>query len=151
MKNSIFLMAFLMVGLWTLAQDQQSASATLRELKHGSLIVRLKTNQKSVDAYRRAGKQQIAQRIEEERRSQNQRIYWAFKGYFRFCKVYFIYAYETMNFLKGTPGLLLNQNLDPDSSIIFSDSSFVFCEYGSAQPFADFEANLLRTVLRINS
>ena len=32
----------------------------------------------------------------------------------------------------------MNQNLEIDSSIVFSDTAFVFCEYGSVESFSNF-------------
>src|SRR2546423_6289970 len=69
--------------------ERTRAALALRNLINGSVIVRLKTNQKSVDAYRKAGKNEIADKIEAERKKQNQKIYYAFIRNFNFCKVYF--------------------------------------------------------------
>ena len=118
---------------------RSATSYMLRNLKSGSLVVRLKTNQKSVDAYRRAGKIYVAERIETERRNQNLKLYWAFRNHFTFCKVYFIYAHETQRFLDGERGIFLDRELNHDTSIVFTDSEYIFCEYGSAQPFAGFQ------------
>jgi hypothetical protein len=118
--------------------ERTRASLTLRNLRNGSVVVRLKTSQKSIEAYRKAGKNEIADRIEDDRKKQNLKIYDAFAHNFDFCKIYFIYATETQAFLKGQKGLLLNRNLEHDPSIIFTDSNFIFCEYGSANPFSEF-------------
>src|SRR3954463_1491188 len=84
--------------------ERTRAAITLRNLINGSVIIRLKTNQKSVDAYRKAGQHEIADRIEAERKLQNQKIYSAFVHNFNFCKTYFIYANETRDLLNGTKG-----------------------------------------------
>lgn len=140
MRKTVLLSALTLAFVFIHAQERNRASTVLRELKHGSLIVRLKTNQKSVDAYRKAGKENVARQIEEDRKDQNLKMYWAFKNQFKFCKVYFIYAHETMKLLNGEKGIFLNEKLEKDSTIIFSDTTFVICEYGSAQPFSDFKA-----------
>lgn len=119
-------------------KERVRASLALRNLKNGSVIVRLKTNQKSVDAYRKAGKEEIADRIELDRKNQNLKMYYAFTNGFHFCNVYFIYATETHDFLNGKKGLLLNRDLAHDPNIIMNDTNFIFCEYGSAQPFSKF-------------
>ena len=116
---------------------RQKAYNILRRLKTGSVIVRLKTDQKSVDAYKRDGEEKIAQRIIEQRKAQNQRIYDAFKGYFTFCKVYFIYAEDTRKFLQGKH-VFLNSNLAYDNSITMRDTNFIFCEYGSAEAYSKY-------------
>lgn len=122
-------------GDTTRYRDQ--ASLLLRKLKNGSVIVRLKTSAKSVEQYRKAGKEDIAHRIEEERKSQNQQMYYAFRTYFTFCKVFFIYARDTKKCLDGQP-VFLNEKLDYDTSITLPNTNFVFCEYGSAESYSRF-------------
>lgn len=117
---------------------KDKASQTLRALRNGAVIVRLKTNQKSVDAYRRNGQTALAERIAEEREKQNRKMYKAFLNNFLFCKVYFIYAHETEAFNNGNRALFLNENLQHDSTIVFTDTNYVFCEYGSVEAFSDF-------------
>lgn len=118
---------------------RDKASQTLRELKNGAIIVRLKTNDKSIEAYRKAGQNETANKIIESRKLQNERIYWAFEHAFKFCKVYFIYANQTSAFLHGNNYVFLNSHLEVDSTINFTDSSFVFCEYGSVESFSNFQ------------
>ncbi|HLP19130.1 MAG TPA: hypothetical protein VK174_02450 [Chitinophagales bacterium] len=121
-----------------LYRDQ--ASITLRNLKQGAVIVRLKTSPKSVVAYRQAGRNDIADRIEADRYKQNQRMYDAFARNFFFCPVYFIYAHETQAFLDGKKYLFLNRDLVRDSTIAFTyGDNFVFCEYGSVESFSKFD------------
>src|SRR6266852_1453519 len=50
----------------------------LKNLRSGTLVVRLKTNEKSIKAYRESGRNEIADRIVEDRRKQNQKIVSAF-------------------------------------------------------------------------
>jgi hypothetical protein len=118
--------------------ERTRAALTLRNLINGSVIVRLKTNQKSVDAYRKAGKNEIADRIEEDRKKQNLKMYYAFVHYFNFCRVYFIYANETQAMLSGAKGLFLNRNLEHDPSITLPNNNFIFCEYGSVEAYSKF-------------
>ena len=126
-----------------LAEDtlgyKDRASQTLRMLRNGAVIVRLKTSSKSVDAYRKAGQNEIADRIEADRRKQNEKMYRAFERSFTFCRVYFIYAKETDQFLKGDRGIFLNSKLEHDPAIVLNDTNFVFCEYGSAESFSKFQ------------
>ncbi|HLP52470.1 MAG TPA: hypothetical protein VK154_16395 [Chitinophagales bacterium] len=119
---------------------KDEASYTLRALKNGAIIVRLKTSPKSVAAYRQAGRNDIADRIEADRFKQNQRMYEAFERNFFFCPVYFIYAHETQAFLDGKKYLFLNRDLVRDSTIEFAyGDNFVFCEYGSVESFSKFD------------
>ncbi|MCS6934295.1 MAG: hypothetical protein NZM35_03970 [Chitinophagales bacterium] len=113
-------------------RERMRAAETLRMLKNGGCIIfRLKTNEKSIRAYQDAGRQDIAERIREERKKQNTKIAHAFRQYFTFCKVYFIYASETQHFLSGKPFVLLNEYLQPDTSQQACRSAFIFGEYGS--------------------
>ncbi len=118
--------------------ERERASATLRALKSGAVVVRLKTNDKSVSAYRKAGRDDVADRIVAERRKQNERMYYAYKTYFTFCPVYFIYAHDTKEFLDGNRKILLNTELNYDSTIKFNYTDYIFSEYGTAEGFSDF-------------
>jgi hypothetical protein len=56
----------------------------------------------------------------------------AFTNQFRFCPVYFIYAYQTRDLLKNGSTVFLNKNLLPDSGIVFQHSYFLFVDYGNS-------------------
>jgi len=111
--------------------NQYLAAEEIKGLKHGALVVRLKTSDKSVDAYRKAGQEELAQKITAQREAENLKIAEAFKYYFKFCKVYFIYAKNTEALLKGKPGIFLNDALQPDTTIKLTESYFLIAEYGS--------------------
>ncbi len=114
------------------------ATITLRLLKKGSVIVRLKTSERSIEAYRKAGQNNIADKIVLERKAQNQSLYNAFIKEFFFCKVFFIFSKDTKLFLDGAKNIFLNSNLEYDSTIAFTDSNFVFCEFGSVETYSKF-------------
>lgn len=118
--------------------EKERASSTLRALKSGAVVVRLKTSERSVDAYRRAGKTDIADRIVAERKKQNQKMYYAYKTYFTFCPVYFIYAKDTKQLMDGNRKIFLNEDLNYDDTISFNYTNYIFSEYGSAEAFSDF-------------
>lgn len=121
---------------------RERASSTLVELhNNGAVIVRLKTSTKSIAAYRKAGQNDVAERIEKDLRKQNERIYDAFTSHFYFCKVYFIYSNDTKAFLEGNKSVFLNSDLEKDPSITptFTDDNFIFCEYGSPEAFSGFQ------------
>ncbi len=112
--------------------SKERAAQELKSLKTGTLVVRLKTNDKSVKGYAEAGKQNIADRIIEDRKIQNTAIIRAFKSYYTFSKVLFIYARDTKRFLKGEKGVFLNDALTYDPSIVMKDTFFIIAEYGAA-------------------
>ncbi|MCW5907387.1 MAG: hypothetical protein KIS94_05985 [Chitinophagales bacterium] len=126
----LFLLFF--VPCFLLAQSNRTiAIQQIADLKSGALIVRLKTNDKSVEAYRRNGRNDVADRIIADRKIQNQKIVDAFRSRFDFCKVYFIYASSTNQVLEGTTGLFLNDAMEPDTSIVIKESYFLLAEYGT--------------------
>ena len=72
-------------------------------------------------------------------------MYQAFAHNFLFCKVFFIYANETKLFLEGNREIFLNKSLKHDASIVYNDTNFIFCEYGSVESFSkfnDYESSL---------
>lgn len=130
MKKHLFL--FLLLPFVALAQTNKDvAIQQITALKGGALIVRLKTSDKSVEAYRRNGRTEVAERIIEERKAQNQKIINAFRTGFDFCKIYFIYASSTNDLLEGKKGIFLNDTLAIDPSIELQDSFFLIAEYGA--------------------
>lgn len=114
-------------------QDKPKAIAfeQIRSLKQGALIIRLKTRQNNIDAYRNAGLDDIADRIEKEQRTENLYMVRAFKNFYTFSEVYFMYIHGTDSFLNGAySGLFLDSNLVIDPSLSFSDTNFLFLERG---------------------
>lgn len=111
--------------------NREKANREIAALKNGALIVRLQTNEKSINAYRQAGKNELADKIAAERNGLNQKIVDAFKNYFTFCKVYFIYAKNTGALSKEKSGIFLDGNLKPDTSIKLKEKYFLIAEYGS--------------------
>lgn len=130
MKKCLFL--FLLFPFVALAQTNRDvAIQQITALREGALVVRLKTNDKSVEAYRRNGQNEIAERIIADRKAQNRKIAEAFRKEFDFCKVYFIYASSTTDLLEGKQGIFLNDTLALDASIQLTDSFFLIAEYGA--------------------
>lgn len=122
----------LMLPFVALAQNNRDiAVKQITALKDGALVVRLKTNDKSVEAYRRNGQNEVAERIIADRKVQNQKIADAFRREFDFCKVYFIYASSTNELLEGKKGIFLNDTLAADANIQLTDSFYLIAEYGA--------------------
>ena len=107
------------------------ATQQIKALKNGALVVRLKTNDKSIDAYRKAGKNELADKIIAEREALNQKVADAFRYYFSFCKVYFIFAKNTDALLQRQPYIFLNEKLQIDSTIRLNEDFYLIAEYGS--------------------
>lgn len=111
--------------------NRSLASLQLTDLKNCALIVRLKTNDNSVNAYRKAGRNDIADRIVRDRAAQNQKIADAFRQFYDFSKVYFVYARNSKAVVDGAQNFFLNDTLAVDSSITLNCKSYFFAEYGS--------------------
>ena len=103
----------------------------IKDLSTGALVVRLKTNDRSIDAYRKSGLKELADKIIEENRVQNQKLTDAFRGFFDFCKVYFIYAKSTNALLEGKQNIFLNDSLQLDTTIKMKEKYFLLAEYGT--------------------
>lgn len=116
---------------------QNESSQTLRALKDGAIIVRLKTSSKSIDAYRKAGQNELADKIEANRKTQNLKLMDAFTTNFYFCKVYFIFSNDTKAFLEGNHNIFLNDTLGY-KSVNNIGNNFILCEYGSAESYSNF-------------
>jgi hypothetical protein len=113
-----------------LPSNRTVAAMQLADLKKGALVVRLKTNENSVNAYRKAGRNDIADRIVRERETQNIKLIDAFRTSFDFCKVYFIMTKNSKALLDGKHDIFVNDKLLPDSTIRFDSTYFLFAEYG---------------------
>ncbi len=115
----------------TTSTNKTIATQQIKDLKNGALVVRLKTNDRSIEAYRKSGRAELADKLVEENRIQNQKLADAFRSFFDYCKVYFIYAKSTNALLKSEPGIFLNDTLAVDSSIRLSEKYFFIAEYGT--------------------
>lgn len=106
------------------------ASQQIKDLKGGAIVVRLKTNDRSIDAYRKSGRNELANKLTEANAKQNQKLVDAFRGFFDYCKVYFIYAKNTNALLLGNQNIFLNDTLALDTTIKMKEKYFLIAEYG---------------------
>lgn len=113
-----------------LPTNKQAAIEQIEALKNGALVVRLKTSDKSVAAYRKSGRNDVADRIVADRERQNMKIIKAFKDYFDFCPVYFVYATATNDLLAGKSVKFLNDTLGVNDTVTVKGKYFLFAEYG---------------------
>ena len=140
----IYRFFFLLVGLlicnFSLAQkvdiledstDKLDSYTYIQNLKKGALIVRLRINSKKVEAYRNAGNEDLALKLEAQQKEKNLNMLLAFKNNFTFCPVYFIYADDYNKVLAGEKnGYFINESLEVDSSIIMDKVNYLFCDFG---------------------
>jgi len=130
---ALFASAFSFANIDSLPSDKDLGRQYITQLKNGgALIVRLKSRDKNIAAYRNSGNTAIADEMEEKDRLLNRQIMDAFKTQLRFCAVYFMYARSSKKFAEGARNVFLNEGLREDSSIAFNHSFFLFVDYGTA-------------------
>ncbi len=125
--------AFSFANVDSLPSDKDLGRQYITQLKDGgALIVRLKSRDKNIAAYRNSGNTAIAEEMEEKDRTLNRQIMNAFNTQFRFCPVYFIYARNSKKFMEGARNIFVNEGLREDSAIEFNHSFFLFVDFGTA-------------------
>jgi hypothetical protein len=130
-----FLSLLLLTGALPLALFAQSQRETalqqINTLKNGYLVVRLKTGDLQIKALEKAGDAKAAQAYKLKVEAENKQIRNAFINNFRFCPVYFCYTSCSVQITGKKPtGCLLNEQLQPDSSIVVPDKPFLTAEFG---------------------
>lgn len=101
----------------------------INRLKEGALVVRLKTNKKTIDALNASGKTEFAKQKTIETYIANRHLVRAYQKYFTFCKVYFIYSNNSDSLLKGVKqGIFLDTNLLVDNSIIMKENFYLLAD-----------------------
>lgn len=90
----------------------------IKQLRDGTLLVRLKTSQNKIDALKSRGYIEKANKIENKLNIENKKIISAFNENFSFCKTAFFYSSSSKNILNGNfDNIFLDNNLMIDSSI----------------------------------
>ncbi len=113
--------------------NRAQAIHDILHLKGNMLIVRLKTNDRSIDAYEKNGKKELAEKLRNENRERNLKILDAFEREFDFCPVLFMYTSSTKDLLAGKQNVFLNDKLEIDSNIKLSNCDYYFAEYGTVR------------------
>lgn len=109
--------------------ERATAQNHIKTLKNTALLVRLKTRDKSVEAYRKSGAELLAQRVEQEQFAENKLLADLFRQYFTFCPVYFFYSSDTRAVQEGVrQGIFLNETLQRDAAIILPYDNFYIAE-----------------------
>lgn len=140
MMRSFLLVIALMINVVASAQksiavvrdtttNRKLAERQIIALRGGTLVVRLKTNDRSINAYRDAGQTKLANKLEGEQRERNLHLMRAFLSQFDFCDVLFIKATDT-KLLQAGKKVFLNGKLEIDSNIKLNKSNYLFAEYG---------------------
>jgi hypothetical protein len=132
MKSTSLLIGLCFWASVSFAQYNRTvAYQQIKDLKNGALVVRLKTNDKSVLAYRQSGRNDIAERMIADRETQNKKIIHSFRSFFDFCPVYFILTKNTNDLKLGNHQIFLNDTLALDTSIYLKENFYLLAEYGN--------------------
>ena len=107
------------------------AKAQINLLKHGALLVRLKTNINTITKLKAAGNIDLATQVERETNLRNKIIIASYLQEFTFCPVYFFYSnYSDSVKNKNIKGIFLNSNLEIDPTIECKASFYLIADYG---------------------
>jgi hypothetical protein len=104
----------------------------VKSLRKGVLVVRLKTREKTIEAYRNAGNMKLAEKIAADKKKENRAITDAFQTEFRFCPVRFIFSEDSRNLVAHDTVSLLNAALEVAGRGSLKDTFFLIAEYGLA-------------------
>ena len=114
---------------------QEQLRENLNNLKNGFLLVRLRTSENAIKSLEKAGNQTMANTVKVQQQKNNLRLKAAFRENFTYCPVYFFYSSDSDKLLRGeTKGILLNENLEKDSSLTFPQKPFLVAELTDVQP-----------------
>lgn len=101
----------------------------INQLREGALVVKLKTNNLVVNALEKNGDSKEAEVKRLEAAGINVNMMRAFRNYFNFCKLYFIYSQQGDSLLKGVRrGIFLDSSLQVDPAIEMTESYYMLAE-----------------------
>ncbi len=111
----------------------QSIDNSFKNLETGALLVRLKTNEKTILALEKKNKQ-MAEIIRQKTQTDNNEIVKAFNE-FKYCKVYFFYSNNSIHIKKGNfDGVLLDSSLTPVNPTPKLDNNYFIAEFSYTRP-----------------
>lgn len=102
-----------------------SAQHHIKELKRCTLLVRLQTKENQINYFKNQKDFSAVERIKTEQAKVNQNLKLAFNNFFDFTQVAFFYSTDSKKVALGDfHNVLLNENLERDSSIQFTDTTY---------------------------
>jgi hypothetical protein len=107
----------------------KQATENVITIKSLPLIVRLKSNTRQINAYRKSGNTKIADKIEKKSLIQNLSIISACIKYFNFPKIYFIDTDNTNSF-RLTDTLLTSSLLGEQEKVYLNNDSVLYLDFG---------------------
>lgn len=115
------------------------ADHDIKRLKDsGAIVFLVKTNSRSINAYRRAGKNQLADRLVAENNAWYEILLGSIDTHFSFCPIYFLPTDSMDAFRSGKrSGIFLNSRLEVAPEISMSQTLFYYLERGPVRAWAD--------------
>lgn len=111
------------------AAERYTAQTHIKSLKETALLVRLKTRDRSIEAYRKSGAELLAAKIEREQFEENKLLMDLFTEKFTFCPLYFFYTSDTKAVQNGElRGIFLNDKLQRDTTIVLPYANYYIAE-----------------------
>lgn len=154
MKKYILILSLLIIPLFSTAQNKPPSKTERRHLANdnfdklqgGALLVRLKRNQRKINALRENGYIAEANALQMSQDLENKEIIRSFKHGFSFCDTYFFYS-DYSNSVRNkdfSKPIFLNENLEIDPSIEFVSEEFLTAEFGHVmQDTASYRHNVI--------
>ncbi len=107
--------------------NQKKSKEQIRQLRNGTLLVRLKTSKSKISALRKIGEIAKADKIEKQQEIENKKIISAFNKDFNFCNVVFFFSNKSKNIVnREFENIFLNDNLKIDNSIKIDTNNSIF-------------------------
>ncbi len=140
------LLLFASVGPAASQSAEKRAEEAIRDLKGGTLLIRLPSRQRKIDAMEqvlsgygpddkgRARMEKLLRQTRQEAAAFNRHMVAAFRDSFDFAKVRFFYDYDTPKLQAGeTAGVFLNEELKADPSISLPGGPYYVLGFGQTQ------------------
>jgi hypothetical protein len=106
---------------------QRKSAEQIRQLKSGTLLVRLKSSENKINALINTGEPKKATKVKEQQDLENKKIVSAFKKNFNFCNAAFFYDKNSEEILnRNFVNIFLNDSLKLDSSILIDTTKPLF-------------------------
>ncbi len=120
---------FFVFGAWA-QKDEKAACNNLKQLKDGTLFIRLYEGVNKYEALKKKNLIYKADEFKRQRHVENLRIVTAMKKKYKYSKVAYFYGTDTEKILKGNfEGVLLNDSLER-GGVKFNGGFFMIAEMG---------------------
>jgi len=152
----IILLSLILVSGHAICQDEDAAlerhakadesnlamaKFQINDIKARGIIVRLKTNKERIAAYRKAGNNKVADKMEAEARETNFELMDAFATHWTYSPVYFMESQNTVLLMQHDTLIAKTADLLRDTAIYMPHDSFYLMDYGVLMENAPPSAN----------